>query len=42
LLPDILGAEVDDTQDDSVKVVLRHFHQPCYKSSPLWFVIGGA
>jgi hypothetical protein len=25
----------------SVEVVLRHFHWHCYKSSPLWFVIGG-
>jgi hypothetical protein len=21
----------------NVKVVLRHFHQCCYRSSPLWF-----
>jgi hypothetical protein len=22
-----------------VEVVLWHFHQPCYKSSPLWFLV---
>jgi hypothetical protein len=26
---------------DVVKVVLRHFHQHCYKSSPLLFIVGG-
>jgi hypothetical protein len=25
----------------SVKVLLRHFHRHCYKSSPLWFIVGG-
>jgi hypothetical protein len=24
----------------AIKVVLRHFHQHCYKSSPLWFFVG--
>jgi hypothetical protein len=25
---------------EPVEVVLRHFHQHCFKSSPLWFFIG--
>jgi hypothetical protein len=28
-------------ENDSIEVVLRHFHQHCYKSSPLWFIVGG-
>jgi hypothetical protein len=24
----------------NVKVILRHFHRHCFKSSPLWFLIG--
>jgi hypothetical protein len=26
--------------DYVLEVVLRHFHQYCYKGSPLWFVVG--
>jgi hypothetical protein len=26
---------------DSVEVVLRHLHRHCYRSSPLWFIVGG-
>jgi hypothetical protein len=25
-----------------VEVVLRHIHRHCYKSSSLWFIVGGA
>jgi hypothetical protein len=26
----------------NIEVVLRHFHQSCYYSSLLWFIVGGA
>jgi hypothetical protein len=26
----------------NVEMILRHFYQSCYYSSPLWFIVGGA
>jgi hypothetical protein len=35
------ASTTSDRWNGHVEVVLRHFHWHCYKSSPLWFVVGG-